>query len=441
MTISSSLNASVAGLATNASRLATISDNIANSSTIGYKRIQTDFQSMVISAGSGSYSAGGVRATTQRMIDDSGSLVSTSNPTDLAVRGAGFLPVTSATQVQATNGDPQMRLTSTGSFRADSDGYLKTPSGMILMAWPANPDGSMPVVPRDTADGLVPVQINENQWIGSPTTEMLLGVNLPADETAAGSAGTAQSLSIEYFDNLGASESIDISFTPTVPATGASNEWTMVLRDSAAAGAVIGEYRLNFDDSRTSGGTLGSVTTVSGGAFDVTASSADALARIEAWFADPAGFATLAYHGATTDLQPLTIGEGRSLSYELRADDPVIRNTLRDLATAVLATDPALGLSATDQAATLRNAGEALLVAQDGLIGLSAGLGVSQEQIELAMVRQQTERFALESARNSLISADPFETATELEAVQFQLESLYAITVRSSQLNLVNFLR
>lgn len=171
------------------------------------------------------------------------------------------------------------------------------------------------------------------------------------------------------------------------------------------------------------------------------ASSADALARIEAWFADPAGFATLAYHGATTDLQPLTIGEGRSLSYELRADDPVIRNTLRDLATAVLATDPALGLSATDQAATLSNAGEALLVAQDGLIGLSAGLGVSQEQIELAMVRQQTERFALESARNSLISADPFETATELEAVQFQLESLYAITVRSSQLNLVNFLR
>ncbi|MFY9212895.1 MAG: flagellar hook-basal body complex protein, partial [Aestuariivita sp.] len=273
MTISSSLNASVAGLATNASRLATISDNIANSSTIGYKRIQTDFQSMVISAGSGSYSAGGVRATTQRMIDDSGSLVSTSNPTDLAVRGAGFLPVTSETQVQATNGDPQMRLTSTGSFRADSDGYLKTPSGMILMAWPANPDGSMPVVPRDTADGLVPVQINENQLIGSPTTEMLLGVNLPADETAAGSAGTAQSLSIEYFDNLGASESIDISFTPTVPATGASNEWTMVLRDSAAAGAVIGEYRLNFDDSRTSGGTLGSVTTVSGGAFDVTTGS------------------------------------------------------------------------------------------------------------------------------------------------------------------------
>lgn len=48
MTISSSLNASVAGLAANASRLATISDNIAISATNGYRRVETDFHSMVI---------------------------------------------------------------------------------------------------------------------------------------------------------------------------------------------------------------------------------------------------------------------------------------------------------------------------------------------------------------------------------------------------------
>jgi hypothetical protein len=41
MTISSSLNASVAGLASNATRLAAISDNIANSATFGYKRAVT----------------------------------------------------------------------------------------------------------------------------------------------------------------------------------------------------------------------------------------------------------------------------------------------------------------------------------------------------------------------------------------------------------------
>ena len=60
MTISSSLNAGVAGLNANATRLATISDNIANSSTYGYKRAEADFHSLVISGNEGKYSAGGV---------------------------------------------------------------------------------------------------------------------------------------------------------------------------------------------------------------------------------------------------------------------------------------------------------------------------------------------------------------------------------------------
>ena len=114
MTISSSLNAGVAGLAANATRLATISDNIANSATFGYKRIEADFHSMVISSTGGTYSAGGVRTTTQRLIDQRGALVATSNPTDLAVRGRGMLPVASISQVNSGNGDPQMMLATTG---------------------------------------------------------------------------------------------------------------------------------------------------------------------------------------------------------------------------------------------------------------------------------------------------------------------------------------
>jgi flagellar hook protein FlgE len=53
MTISSSLNAGVAGLNANATRLATIADNIANSATFGYKRTQADFHSQVINGGAG----------------------------------------------------------------------------------------------------------------------------------------------------------------------------------------------------------------------------------------------------------------------------------------------------------------------------------------------------------------------------------------------------
>ena len=268
MTISSSLNAGVAGLQSNATRLASISDNIANSSTYGYKRVSTDFHSMVISSSGGTYSAGGVRATTSRLIDQSGSLVSTSNATDLAVRGRGMLPVAQASQVEVGNGDTLMHLTTTGSFRTDAEGFLVSDSGLVLLGWPAQPDGTVPNFPRDTSDGLEPVQINVNQFSGEPTTQMALGVNLPATDTDAGSAGEIQNLAVEYFDNLGTSESINITFSPTVPATGSSNEWTMTLTDSASAGAVIGEYTLSFNDSRTSGGTLASVVTTSGGAYD-----------------------------------------------------------------------------------------------------------------------------------------------------------------------------
>jgi len=268
MSISSSLNASVAGLASNASRLSTISDNIANSSTVGYKRVETDFHSMVIGSGANSYTAGGVRVTTTRLVDERGPLLATANPTDLAVTGRGFLPVTSLKTVEASSDNRAMFLTSTGSFRPNEDGYLTDASGMVLMGWPANPDGTIPASSRDTVAGLQPIQINFNQFTGEATTEMNMRLNLPATGTEAGASGLPEELTLQYYDNLGKSQQITVSFTPTVPATGASNEWTLTLTDAASGGAVAGEYTLTFDDTRGTGGTLLSVATVSGGAYD-----------------------------------------------------------------------------------------------------------------------------------------------------------------------------
>jgi flagellar hook protein FlgE len=270
MTISSSLNAGVAGLNANATRLATIADNIANSSTFGYKRASAEFESMIISSSgaAGSYSAGGVRASTFRMVEERGALVGTANALDLAVSGRGMLPVMPAVSMRAGPGEMPLMMTTTGAFRTDATGTLRTESGLVLLGWPANADGEIPTFPRDTISGLEPVVINTNQTAGDPTTTMSLGVNLPATETAYDAAGTTLPLSVEYFGNLGTSETLDISFTPIIPATGSSNSWTMVVRDSASGGAVIGEYTLVFDDSRGSGGTLASVTTLSGGPFD-----------------------------------------------------------------------------------------------------------------------------------------------------------------------------
>ncbi len=269
MTISSSLNAGVAGLNANATRLATISDNIANSATYGYKRATADFHSQVISGNAaGMYAAGGVRSSTQRLIDERGPLISTSNPTDITVGGRGMIPVTASASVGGTGGDYPMMLVTTGSFRADSQGILKTETGMVLMGWPANIDGTIPTYPRDTVAGLEPVRVNVNQFAGDPTTQMTLGVNLPATETNAGGSGDPLDLSIEYFDNLGTSETLNVSFAPSVPVTGSSNLWTMTITDSALGGAPVGVYDLQFDASRADGGTLASVTTTTWGAYD-----------------------------------------------------------------------------------------------------------------------------------------------------------------------------
>jgi flagellar hook protein FlgE len=268
MTISSSLNAGVSGLAANANKLATISDNIANSSTFGYKRVETDFHSMVIPSGGGKYAAGGVRSTSQRWIDQGGALVGTSNPTDIAIQGRGFFPVTNEAAIgREDNGFP-MAMTTTGSFRLDENGYLKTSAGVVLLGWPADETGTVPPYPRDTPAGLEPVQVQQNAFVGDPTTEMSLGVNLPATDTVAGAASPPRSLSVEYFDNLGMSRTLDVTMTPTVPAAGASNEWTIELRDTASGGAVVGEYVVTFNDARTGGGTLATIAQNAGAGLD-----------------------------------------------------------------------------------------------------------------------------------------------------------------------------
>ena len=138
------------------------------------------------------------------------------------------------------------------------------------MGWPAETDGTIATYPRDSVDGLEPVSININQFTSDPTTQIELGVNLPATETLTGASGTPLEMSIEYFGNMGTSENLEITYTPTVPASGSSNTWTMELRDTASGGAVVGEYTLTFDDTRGSGGTLASVAAVSGAAYNPT---------------------------------------------------------------------------------------------------------------------------------------------------------------------------
>lgn len=267
MTITSAMNAGVSGLNANAARLGAISDNIANSSTYGYKRVTTEFASMVMAeGGSGSYAAGGVRASSSRLIDEKGGLVSTSNALDLALTGRGMLPVT--TQASAESGQNSLMLTRGGAFRLDETGTLRTDGGLVLMGWPAADDGTIPLNARNSSSGLEPIVINSSVPVGNPTSKISLGINLPSVETSAGASGSALPVGIEYFGNLGRSETLNVSFIPSVPSSGDSNKWTMLIQDSASNNATVGEYTLTFDGTRATGGSLLSVTNASGGAYN-----------------------------------------------------------------------------------------------------------------------------------------------------------------------------
>lgn len=159
------------------------------------------------------------------------------------------------------------------------------------------------------------------------------------------------------------------------------------------------------------------------------------------WFDDPAGFRAAIYGGSENDLAPTDVGSDTSVAMPLRADHSVFRGLMRDASLAALATDPALGLNVEAQNDLLLASGESLFAVQGDLTELQAGLGLTQSQLDKSAARNESARTGLEYARNTLLEADPFETATRLEQVQFQLESLYSVTVRTSRLTLLSFMQ
>lgn len=262
MTISSSMNAGIAALNVNSTRLGVIADNIANASTDGYKRGGVDFKAMVNGGASGNaYSAGGVRAITNRAITEGGAIEATTNPTDLAVLGRGFLPVSAP----AAEPDAQsVRLVTSGTFLPDKDGFLRAPSGHVLMGWPALPDGTVPDYARQSFDDLAPVRVDFSQLVANPTTEINMSMNLPATATQAGATGEALTSTVTYYGNLGATETLTLTFTPDVPANGTSNTWQLDISDSASGNATVASYQLSFADDQAGGGRLQGINALGG---------------------------------------------------------------------------------------------------------------------------------------------------------------------------------
>ncbi|WP_425044869.1 flagellin [Primorskyibacter sp. S87] len=169
--------------------------------------------------------------------------------------------------------------------------------------------------------------------------------------------------------------------------------------------------------------------------------ASDVISAVDNWFANPTGFDSVIYSGSSQSLAPVRISGSDFAEFSLRADGPVLKSVLRDTALAALATDPAHNLNSAEQSKLLVTAGNRLTNDSTSIIEVRAEIGFIQQKIESAGAQNSATATSLQIARNTLLAVDPHVTAVRLQEAQLQLESLYAVTVRTSQLSLVRFLK
>lgn len=125
-----SLNIALTGLDATNSQIDTISNNIANSSTTGFKTARTEFAAVY-----NGVQAGGVEvASTSQNFDENGSVSSTGRSLDLAINGDGFF----VTQGNAG----QTFYTRSGVFGTDKDNNIVSNVGSFLQGYTATADGT-----------------------------------------------------------------------------------------------------------------------------------------------------------------------------------------------------------------------------------------------------------------------------------------------------------
>jgi flagellar basal-body rod protein FlgG len=153
------LNTAATGMAAQESQVNTISNNIANVNTTGFKRSRTEFDDLnyqtIQEAGARSgnntfYSVGtqigsGSKVSATRKEFEQGGVSMTNNPFDLMVNGEGFLGVIMA--------DNEMRFTRDGALNVDAQGNIVTKGGYKLYPGFTVPPGTKSVNISET--GLV----------------------------------------------------------------------------------------------------------------------------------------------------------------------------------------------------------------------------------------------------------------------------------------------
>jgi flagellar hook protein FlgE len=128
----------LSGLNATSKSLEVIGNNIANSGTFGAKLSRAEFADMYAASmnGAGANSIGiGVNLTAVSQQFTQGNIVSTDNPMDLALNGAGFF--------QVSDGNSPISYTRNGQFKVDREGYVVNNGGDRLLGYPADGTGTI----------------------------------------------------------------------------------------------------------------------------------------------------------------------------------------------------------------------------------------------------------------------------------------------------------
>jgi flagellar hook protein FlgE len=127
-----------------------ISSNVANSDTTGYKRVRTDFEALLPTSRANPAGTG-VNAAARQLFAEQGAIARGNQATHVAVAGDGFFVVSRAPGA-ASAGD--LLYTRAGDFRPDAEGNLVNAAGFYLQGAAATAGATI------AAQGLQTVNLN-----------------------------------------------------------------------------------------------------------------------------------------------------------------------------------------------------------------------------------------------------------------------------------------
>jgi flagellar hook protein FlgE len=221
MSLSSALSTAITGLSAQSVALSAISENIANSSTTAYKTEDTSFSDLVAGSVDSASSSSGVRASLSQDVTTQGQITSTNVSTNAAIKGGGYFVVTDNVGTKATSDD---LFTRDGSFATDQNGNLINGQGDYLLGYATDSSGNITAAGM-SLNGLSPINLTSISGTAKATTQVSMEANLPANANV----GDTFSSSVQLFDSLGVSQTVNETWTKT-----AANAWTLALANPFA---------------------------------------------------------------------------------------------------------------------------------------------------------------------------------------------------------------